>query len=59
MLRICCLDHLCVCPESVLWQNGSLDDWIQMPFGVMSGVRFDMGVLDGGSNCRRGRGRLG
>ena len=25
MLWICRLDHLCVCLESVLWQNGSLD----------------------------------
>ena len=32
---------LSVCPEGVLWQNGS------MPFGVVSGVSWGMGILDG------------
>jgi len=47
MLQICRLDHLCVCLESVLWQNGSLDPdaiW------VMTGVGLGMGVLPCG-NC--------
>jgi len=30
-----------------------------MPFGVVSGVGLGMGVLDFGSDRRRGRGRLG
>ena len=30
-----------------------------MPFGVVSGVGFGMGVLDGGDDCRRGRGEFG
>jgi len=30
-----------------------------MPFGVVSGVGLDMGVLDFGGDRRRGRGSLG
>ena len=30
-----------------------------MPFGVVSGVGLDMGVLDIGGDRRRGRGSLG
>ena len=30
-----------------------------MPFGVVSGVRLGMGVLDFGGDLRRGRGSLG
>ena len=32
---------------------------IGMPFGVVSGVGLDMGVLDFGGDHRRGRGSLG
>ena len=38
---------------------GKMADWIQMPFGVVSGVRHGMGVLDFGGDRRRGRGSLG
>jgi len=34
---------LSVGPESVLWQN----DWIGIPFGMVSGVGQGTGVLDG------------
>ena len=33
---------------------GKTDDWIQMPFGVVSGVGRGMGVLDGGGDRRKG-----
>ena len=56
MLRICRVDDLCVCVRKVYC--GKMADWIRMPFRVMSGVRLGMGVLDGGGNCRRGRGSL-
>jgi len=38
---------------------GKTADWIWMPFGVVSGVRLNMGVLDFGGDRRRGRGSLG
>jgi len=56
MLRICRLDHLCVCAQKVYY--GKTAHWIRMPFGVMSGVGLGMGILDGDGNCRRGRGSL-
>jgi len=56
MLRTCRLDHLCVCVCVRKVYCGKTADWLRMPFGVMSGVGFSMGVLDGGGNCRRGRG---
>jgi len=30
---------------------GKTADWIRMPFGVMSGVRLGMSVLDAGGDC--------
>ena len=39
--------------------SGDTGDWIWMPFGVVSGVRLGMGVLDFGGDRRRGRGSLG
>ena len=42
MLRICRLDHLCVCARKVYC--GKTADWIRIPFGVMSGVGLGMGV---------------
>jgi len=45
MLRICRLDHLCVCAWKVYC--GKTAYWIRMPFGLMSGVGLGMGVLDG------------
>jgi len=45
-----------VCLESVLWQNG----WLHPDaMGIMSGVGRGMGVLDGGGDRRRGKGRFG
>ena len=38
---------------------GKTADWIQMPFGVVSGVGLGMGVLDFGGDRRRGTGSLG
>ena len=38
---------------------GKTADWIRMPFGVVSGVQLDMGVLDFGGDRQRGRGSLG
>jgi len=38
---------------------GKTADWIQMPFGVVSGVGLGMDVLDFGGDRRRGRGSLG
>jgi len=36
-----------------------MGEWIQMPFGVMSGVGLGRGVLDFGGDRRRGRCSLG
>ena len=38
---------------------GKTADWIRMPFGVVSGVRLGMGVLDFGGDRRRETGSLG
>jgi len=38
---------------------GKMADWIQMPFGVVSGVSQGMGLLDGGGDRQRGRGSFG
>jgi len=38
---------------------GKSADWIRMQFGVVSGVRLGMGVLDFGGDRRRGTGSLG
>jgi len=38
---------------------GKMAEWIQMVFGMVSGVGRGLGVLDGGGYCRRGRGSLG
>ena len=38
---------------------GKTADWIQMPFGMVSGIAQGMGVLDGGGDRRRGRGSFG
>ena len=35
---------------------GKMADWIQMPYGVVSGVRLDMGVSDFGGDQQRGMG---
>jgi len=39
--------------------HGKMDDWIQMPFGMVRGVGRGTGVLDGGGDLRRGRGSFG
>jgi len=39
--------------------SGNTGDWIGMSFGVVSGVRLGMGVLDFGGDRRRGKGSLG
>ena len=38
---------------------GKMADWIQMPFGMVSGDGQGMGVLDEGSDRWRGRGSFG
>ena len=38
---------------------GKTADWIRVPLGAVSGVGLGMGVLDGGDDCRRGRGSFG
>jgi len=35
--------------------SGNTADWIQMPFGVASGVGLGMGVLDFDGDCQSGR----
>ena len=39
--------------------SGKTADWIRMPFGVVSGVGLDMGVLDFGGDHQTGRSSLG
>jgi len=38
---------------------GKTIDWIWIPFGLVSGVGQEMGVLDGGGDRRKGRAILG
>jgi len=38
--------------------SGDTDEWIGMPFGVVSGVGLGMGILDFGGDRRRGMGSL-
>jgi len=38
---------------------GRKADWIRMPLGMVSGIGRGTGVLDGGCDCRRGRGSFG
>jgi len=47
-----------MCPSAHV-NYGKMADWIQMPFGVVSGVGLVSGVLDFGGDRRRGRGSLG
>jgi len=49
----------CAICRSSHMSSGDTDDWIGMPFGVVSGVGLGMGVLDFGGDRRRGRGSLG
>jgi len=53
---VCVCVSLSVCLESVLWQNGLLD---QDAVWDDEWGRSRMGVLDGGSDRRRGRGSFG
>jgi len=39
--------------------SGNTGDWIGMPFGVVSGVRLGMGILDFDGDRRRERGSFG
>ena len=48
--------HVCL---STGMYRGETADWIQMPFGVVSGVGLGRGVLDFGGDRRTGRGSLG
>ena len=48
---------MCLCVRKVCC--GKTADWIRMSFEVVSGVGLGMGVLDGGGDRRRGRGRFG
>jgi len=55
------LDRLAVCLSVGLSSVycGETAHWIRMPFRVVSGVGRAMGVLDGGGDRRRVRGRFG
>jgi len=55
MVRNIRLSHLSVliCEQ---WRHGK---WIEMPFGVVSGVGLGRGALDFVGDRRRGRGSLG
>jgi len=44
---------------SAHWYCDKTADWIRMPFGMVSVVGLDMGVLDFGGDRRRERGSLG
>ena len=46
---------LSVCLSVRKMYCGKTTEWIQMLFGMMSGVTRGMGVLDGVADCRRGR----
>jgi len=46
----------CLCAHQYC---GKTADWTRMPFGMVSWVRLDMGVLDLGGDSRTGRGSLG
>ena len=54
-MRVCQLAGLSV------WKVycGKTADWIQTPFGMVSRVDRGIGVLDRGSDHRRGRGSFG
>jgi len=39
--------------------HSTREQWIRMPFGVVSGVRLGMDVLDFVGDRRKGRGSLG
>jgi len=47
MLRTCRLAHLRVCLSVRKVYCGKMAEWIQMPFGMVSGIGQGMGVLDG------------
>jgi len=53
MLRNIRLDHLSVCLAIHKVYCGKTADWIRMPFGVVSGVDREIGVLNGGCDSRR------
>ena len=38
---------------------GKTAEWIRMLFGVVNEIGRGMGVLDGGGDCRKGRGSFG
>ena len=38
---------------------GKTAKWIRLPFGILSGVGREMGVLDGDDDRRNGRGSFG
>jgi len=57
MVQVCRLDLLSVCLSVCLLVRkvycGKTAERIRMPFGVVSGVSWGMGVLDGGGYHRR------
>jgi len=59
MFRTCHLAHLsvCVCLESVLWQNGWLEP--DTVWGGECGRVWYGCILDGVGDCRKGRGSFG
>jgi len=65
MFRTCRLAHLSVCVSVSVGRSvqkvycGKTAEWIQIPFGMVSGVDRRMGVLDGAGYRRRGKGSFG
>ena len=53
MVRACRLDHLSVSQSVWKVYCGKMDDWIRMPFGMVSGIGREMRVLDEGGDRRR------
>ena len=50
-VRLCL--HVCVCRSVRKMYCGKMAEWIQMSFGMMSGVSQGMSVLDGGGYRQR------
>jgi len=58
LVQSCHQTHVSVC-LSVQVNCGKTADWIWMPFGVVSGVGWGMGVFDGGWRLWKGKGSFG
>ena len=58
-LSVCLSIGQLVCLSVCKVYCGKMADWIQMPFGLVSGVGQGMGVLDEGGDRQKGRGSFG